>query len=153
MGRINLSRVIVGGLVAGLVIDICEGVLNGMVLADRWGAVMTSLNRPATPSVKTMIALNVWGFAAGILTVWIYAALRPRFGSGPKTAMIAGLTMWAAAFALATAVPVFLHIYPVNLALTSIGVEIIEMLAAATAGAYFYKEGAAGALTSGAAKA
>lgn len=153
MGRINLSRVILGGLVAGLVIDICEGVLNGMVLADQWGAVMTSLNRPVTPSLKTMVALNIWGFAAGILTIWIYAAIRPRFGAGPKTAMIAGLTMWAAAFALATAVPVFLHIYPVGLALTSVGIEIVEMLLAATAGAYFYKEGTAAATVSGAAKA
>ena len=30
----------------------------------------------------------------GILIVWAYAAIRPRFGPGPKTAIFAGLVPW-----------------------------------------------------------
>ena len=41
MGKINLGRVILGGIVAGIVIDIFEGVLNGVVLAKQWADVMT----------------------------------------------------------------------------------------------------------------
>jgi hypothetical protein len=33
MNRINLGRVVLGGIVAGIVISIFEGVLNGVVLA------------------------------------------------------------------------------------------------------------------------
>ena len=43
------------------------------------------------------IACNVMlSFVIGILLVWLYAAMRPRFGPGPKTAIIAGLTIYAA---------------------------------------------------------
>ena len=35
-------------------------------------------------------------FLFGILIVWTYAAMRPRFGPGPKTALIAGITLYLA---------------------------------------------------------
>jgi hypothetical protein len=143
MGRINVRRVILGGLAAGLVINVFEGLLNGMLLSSQWGEVMKSLNRPATPSVKTLIAVNLWGFAVGLLMVWLYAAVRPRFGAGPRTAIIAGLVMWATCDALATAIPVFMHIYRVDLAVLAVGIEVVEMLAAGLVGAYLYKEDSA----------
>jgi len=39
MGKINLGRVILGGLVAGVIINVAEGVLNGVILQSqcRWG--------------------------------------------------------------------------------------------------------------------
>src|SRR2546422_11534071 len=36
----------------------------------------------------------VWDFVMGIGLVWLYAAIRPRFGAGVKTAVIAGLGLW-----------------------------------------------------------
>jgi hypothetical protein len=140
MGRINLGRVVLGGIVAGLVINIVEGIVNGAVMATQWAATMTSLNRSPVMSIKQIVAFNLWGFAVGILTVWVYAAIRPRFGAGPKTAMCAGLFVWATAFALGNAAPVFLHIFRVDYTLTVTGIEFLEMLAASVAGCYFYKE-------------
>lgn len=35
MGKINMGRVILGGLVAGIFIDAFEGVLNGVLLANQ----------------------------------------------------------------------------------------------------------------------
>lgn len=132
-----------GGIVAGVVINIIEGVLNAGIMANQWAATMISLNRRPTMSVKQIVAFNLWGFAAGILTVWVYAAIRPRFGAGPKTAMCAGLVIWATAFALGNAAPVFLHIFRVDYALIATSVEFVELLLAALAGCYLYKEDAA----------
>jgi hypothetical protein len=140
MGKINLGRVILGGLLAGVVINLVEGILNGVVFAKQWAEVMTGLGKAAAPSVKQIIALNVWGFALGILTVWLYAAIRPRFGSGPRTAICAGVIVWFLAQAMGTAIPVFFHIYTVGLALSAVSVELVEMLIASVAGAYLYKE-------------
>ena len=47
MGTINWTRVILGGLVAGVVINVFESVLNGVVLAKDWEAAMA---RPSAPS-------------------------------------------------------------------------------------------------------
>lgn len=144
MTKINLARVILGGVVAGIVIDLCEGILNGVILKQQWADVFTALGKASdTLSVKQIVAFNLWGLAAGIITVWLYAGLRPRYGAGPRTAIFAGLTVWALAFALATAVPVFFHLYPLGLGLTSVALEAVEMILAGLAGGAIYKENAA----------
>jgi hypothetical protein len=144
MTKINLSRVILGGVIAGLVIDVCEGILNGVILKQQWADAFAALGKASdTMSVKQIAAFNLWGLAAGIITVWLYAGLRPRYGAGPRTAICAGLTVWALAFALATAVPVFFHLYPVGLGLTSVALEAVEMILAGLAGGAIYKERAA----------
>jgi len=142
MGNINLGRVILGGIVAGIVINVFEGILNGVVLANQWATVMTGLGKSGTMSIKQIIAFNVWGFATGILMVGVYAAIRPRLGAGPKTAVCAGLVIWAATYALGGAAPVFLHLIPVGLMATTLAVGLVETMVAGVAGAYFYKEDA-----------
>ncbi|MBW3660918.1 MAG: diaminopimelate decarboxylase, partial [Gemmatimonadetes bacterium] len=47
MGTIDRGRVILGGLVAGVVLNVGEYVLNGLLLRERWDAAMTELIRPA----------------------------------------------------------------------------------------------------------
>src|SRR5260221_13001091 len=135
MNTINLPRVIIGGVVAGLVIDVCEGILNGVILKQQWADAFAALGKASdTMSVKQIVAFNLWGLTAGIITVWLYAGLRPRFGAGPRTAVSAGLTVWALAFALATAVPVFFHLYPVGLGLTAVALEAVAMSLAGLVG-------------------
>ncbi|SRR5258706_2145172 len=143
MGKINSGRVILGGLVAGIVINVVEAIMHGAVLAGRDAQMMTSLNRSAAGSANQIIALNVWGFALGILTVWLYAAIRPRMGAGPKTAVCAGLFMWAAASLLGSAVPAILGIYSVDLTVINLVYELVMLPIAALAGAAVYKEDAA----------
>jgi len=142
MNKINLGRVILGGIVAGIVIDIFEGVVNGAVLADQWAAVMTGLGKSGVISIKQIVAFNVWGLAVGILMVGLYAAMRPRLGAGPKTAICAGLVLWASAYVLGGAAPVVLHVFPVGLTMIGLAVGLVETMIAGVAGAYFYKEDA-----------
>src|SRR5712692_7017249 len=97
MGKIDLGRVILGGVVAGIVINVFEFVLNGVVLANRWTDLMTSINRPAL-GTRHIIAFILLGFARGIAAVWTYAAIRPRFGAGPRTAVYAALLTWVTAY-------------------------------------------------------
>jgi len=92
MGKINWNRVILGGLVAGLIINIFEFVLNGVILARDMEAAMTALGRQVGGSALAMF--TVWCFLVGIFAVWLYAAIRPRYGAGPKTALCAGAAVW-----------------------------------------------------------
>src|SRR2546423_15573978 len=97
MGKINLGRVLVGGLLAGLLINISEFILNGVVFADEMNAAMAALNRP--PVNNSMIVWFVLlGFGIGFMTVWLYAAIRPRLGAGVRTALCASLTVWGLAY-------------------------------------------------------
>lgn len=139
MGRINLGRVIVGGLVAGIVINIIEFILNGWVLADQWTGLMHSLGKPDL-DMNAIIIFNVMGFVLGIAAVWTYAAIRPRFGQGPKTAIIAALLTWVTGYVLSNAMPTNMGVFPLPMMMILVGAGLAEIVLATLAGAYFYKE-------------
>jgi hypothetical protein len=153
MGKINVGRVILGGIVAGIVIDLFEGVLNGVVLSTQLADVMTSLGKPSALSVQQLAAFNLIGLATGIVMVALYAAIRPRLGAGPKTAMVAGLAVWVLAYAFSGAGLVVTHLFPMGLMITALAIQIVEVLVAGVAGAAVYKEDAAGAARTAAARA
>jgi hypothetical protein len=140
MEKINMGRVILGGLVAGVIINVVEGVMNGAILQPQWAEAAKAIGQSGVISGKQIAAFNVWGFAAGLMTVWLYAAIRPRYGAGPRTAMCAGSAVWMLAIAMANAMSAFLHMYPLGLLLIVTAVGLVEMLIASVAGAYFYKE-------------
>ena len=85
MGKINWGKVVLGGLVAGIIIDVVEGILEGVILGPEWRQAMQALGHPLRET-GTNVALHVLlGFAYGLTALWLYAAIRPRFGAGPKT--------------------------------------------------------------------
>ena len=140
MSKINVSRVILGGLAAGLVCNIFDGVLNAVVLTDQWGAVQKALGHSALFSVNQVILFNVLGFATGILAVWIYAAIRSRFQPGPATAVRAGLVTWALFNLLPNLFLITTGVLPASLLGAVIGLGIIEYPVATLVGAAIYKE-------------
>src|SRR6266540_3805201 len=93
MGKINMQKVLIGGAIAGVVLNVIDFVLFGMVLKDQMAAAMTAINRPAMTNAQIpwFVFLD---FVAGVFLVWLYAAIRPRFGAGPGTAAKAGIAGW-----------------------------------------------------------
>jgi len=141
MGKINLGRVVLGGLAAGIVINAFEFVLNGVLLADQWPELMKSINRPAL-GMNEVVYFNIFGFVQGLVAVWTYAAIRPRFGAGPMTAIIAALLTWITSYVLVDGMPTIMGIFPMSMTLMLVGVGLIEILAATLAGAWLYRENA-----------
>src|SRR6185369_14393704 len=96
MGKMNIGRLIAGGLVAGLIINIAEGVTNGAILGQEWKAwaATMSVTHQQPTSALAMTLWTILAFALGLISIWMYAAVRPRFGPGPKTAIIVGLVLW-----------------------------------------------------------
>ena len=151
MERINMSRVILGGIVAGIVADVLGSIVDGMLLAPQWAEGLKALGRPDF-SVNQIIAFNIIGLAYGILAIWVYAAIRTRYGAGPKTAVSAGMAVWVAGVLLPNAA--FMGVaglFPTNLTAMTTAAGVIEWALAAVAGAALYKE--AGSLQSMSARA
>ena len=142
MGKINMMKVVVGGLIAGLVLNVIDFVLFGMVLKDQMAAAMTSINRPAMTNAQIpwFVFLD---FVAGIFLVWMYAAIRPRFGAGPATAAKAGVAAWFVGNLLVSLFMWPQHLMSTNLTLITIVAALIEWPVACVIGAKFYTEGAA----------
>ncbi len=114
MRSINMGRVVVGGLVAGLLINVSEFVLNAVVLVNDMKAAMAALNRP--PIDNSMIVWFVLlAFGIGIMSVWVYAAVRPRFGPGVRTAICASLVVWGLAYLYPNVSTIILGLFPTRL--------------------------------------
>src|SRR6266498_2840385 len=92
MGSIGLKGVFVGGLVAGLILNVVDYVLYGVVLAKDFADALQAVGRPPADNLIPLFILL--DFLYGILLVYLYAAIRPRYGPGPKTAVWAGVIMW-----------------------------------------------------------
>jgi len=138
MGKTNIARVILGGLLAGLIINIFEYVLNGVVFASQWDAFMKALGRQMRPGAIPFFVVST--FVAGIGVVWLYAAARPRLGPGPKTAALTGFAYWFFAYALPDANSVFAHVVPGQLTVTISLILLVGVIIASVCGAAVYKE-------------
>ena len=95
------------------------------------------------PGGTDLIWYVIWSFVLGIALVWVYAAIRPRFGPGPKTAVFAGLAVWVLMWLLGFGATLLSGMFPAGLVLTTLVWELFEMPIAAVAGAWLYKEEAA----------
>ena len=139
MSKINIGRVILGGLIAGLIINFGEYVLNAIVLAAQWTAVTESIHRPAV-GPSQIVLFNILGFIEGIVAVWTYAAIRTRFGAGPRTAVYAALLTWVSCYFLMNVYPATLGIIPVSMLVILLAEGVVEIILATIVGAWFYRE-------------
>lgn len=145
MTGINLGRVLLGGLVAGLVINAGEFVFNTLIFADRiQGEVSRLAGHPVTGGRAT--ALLAIQFGLGIGAVWLYAAMRPRFGPGMATGALAGGAAWGMSYGYMAATCIALGIFPGDLLFYGAAWGLPEIVAGTVAGASLYQEGPAGAL-------
>jgi hypothetical protein len=94
---INTGRVVLGGVVGGVVANACDFVANAFFLADdmqqmaqRLGLDQTVINGSTVLATWTIV-----DFLYATLIVWTYAAIRPRFGPGPSTAIVAALAIFS----------------------------------------------------------
>lgn len=91
MTRLSWRSVLGSGLVAGVV-----WIVLGSVVTAVFGHDFAALphNRLGAPSVGFVSLNAVLDLLEGISILWLYAAIRPRYGAGPKTAVIAAVAWW-----------------------------------------------------------
>jgi hypothetical protein len=94
MSKMNVRRLVLGGVVAGLVMNIGEAALHAAVLGQDTETLYTALHAPLPNPSQTIPLLVGTTFLLGLVGVWLHAAIYPRFGSRVKTAIIAGVVVW-----------------------------------------------------------
>ena len=139
MGKINLKGVVVGGLLAGLVLNVVDYLLYGVILANDLAAAMQALGKGPVGG-SAMVWFVVLDFLFGIAIVWAYAAIRPRFGAGPGTAVRAGLLMWIVAVLFRAIGDSQMGLMPMRVMVIGTAVALILIPVAAVVGAWPYKE-------------
>jgi pimeloyl-ACP methyl ester carboxylesterase len=139
MKGINLARVVLGGLLAGLIVNVGESVFNGWLFAAEMEAALARLNLP--PVGGSAIGVFVLlGFSLGIALVWLYAAIRPRFGAGVNTALCAAAAVWFFAYVYPSVGFAVMGLFPTRLIAIGLVWGLGELMLAAVAGAWLYHE-------------
>jgi hypothetical protein len=140
MGKINLGRVLIGGIVAGIVADVLGYLVDGVLLAPRWAEGTKALGH-ANFSANQWIWFNLLGLVSGIVLIWIYAAIRPRFGAGVKTAVLAGVAVWVVGSLLPNlSFMWFAGLFSHHLTMMTTLGGLVEIVVGAIAGAALYQE-------------
>ena len=87
----NRGRILLGGLLGGLIFNIVSLLVNLVVLKDNYKVLTDAGVFRAEPRGPFMAVHPLILFLSGIGLTWLYAAARPRLGPGPKTALQVGL--------------------------------------------------------------
>lgn len=139
MNHINVGRVVLGGLLAGLVLNIGEFLLNGVILAESMKTEFERLRLPELGGdfyVKVILAT----FVVGIVMVYLYAAIRPRFGPGVKAALCSGLIVWFFVYLYTGVVQGSLGLFSAKPIIIGIVWGLVQYSLSAIAGAWVYRE-------------
>jgi len=140
MAGINTGKVLTGGLLAGLLLNVGDFGLQQLFGAEM-AANLTRLHLDpaAATSFTAAVPWIVIDFLMGLLVIFTYASIRPRFGPGPKTAIIAGGILFLAVtfilFGFQT-----IGFFPMDGFLKNTVGEAVNVAIASTAGAWAYQE-------------
>lgn len=137
----NTGKVIVGGLVAGVVLNIGDFLINTQILAAENGEFLKRLNIDPVllETFSGMLPWIVIDFLMGVLLVWTYGAIRPRFGPGVSTAIVAalipflGITLVLAGFTS-------MGVFTTSMMIKGSVAALVNMCIGSVAGAWVYTE-------------
>ena len=137
MEKTNWARSFLCGLVAGVVWTLLSMVLLGFVGDDFLAAVR--VGRQHGSSSGSYLFLHFSNLAAGVWAMWLYTAIRPRWGSGPQTAVRAGVAWWVIV-SMQSAKWVALISVPPAVTLAPLAATLPAILVATLAGVWLYEK-------------
>ena len=134
----NYLRLLIGAVTASVVLFVGE-IAFVLVLGSRIMAAREAAGLP--PFVPRPLLGLLELFLTGFFLVWLYTAIRPRFGPGPRTALKAGFAGWFALVFMGTLHSIWESFgFPAGLLLTVALVMLPFFVMATVAGAWIYKE-------------
>ena len=137
--KVNTGRVVLGGLLAGLVLNIGEFIFNDFVIGPQMKTWLAAHNFAEPTGTFVAIAVSLT-FVMGIVMVLTYALIRPRLGPGVKTAIVAGLLSWFVCYIYVGIINGVLFGMTAKIIGLAIVWGLVEYTLAAIVGAWAYKE-------------
>jgi hypothetical protein len=143
--KINVGRMLLGGIVAGILLFLADGFIHEKLLHEHWMEAMKAAGRgvQAEEHGSDLAYFAVFELLRGLALAWVYAVIRSHFGPGPRTAVIAAVAVWAILFPLPFIAEIPIGFYTTTmLAMWSLYELITNVVAGLVAGS-LYKDAAA----------
>ncbi len=138
MSKINWGGVFLGGLLA-MVVLLGLHIVAGLLFLGPFLDTLEERGHPLQFTAGLVTASVLIYFAGCVILVWLYAAIRPRYGPGPKTAALLGFVMWLLA-AGTTYLAVLMIAIPAGVTVIPILAALPSFVVATIAGAWVYQE-------------
>ena len=139
MNGINVPRWLLGGTAAGVLIWVFESVAGGLYMPDMQVAMSDhNLRMDIGPDKVVLSALTC--LLTGWALVFFYAASRPRFGAGPRSALIVSFALWLGAWVVTMMGYQMMGLFPVRMLIVWAVVGLVEVMLAGMLGAWIYRE-------------
>ena len=139
MAGINVKRWLLGGVVAGFIVFFIEGICS-IFYVDAMSAALDAHGLSMDESLGVMLLAVLISLLGGLVSIFFYAAGRPRFGPGPKTAIIVAVALFLGGYLPSLIGYHLLGLFPVHLLAMWGCLGLFEMILATLAGAAIYKE-------------
>lgn len=136
---ISVPRLVLSGLVAGFVVNVGELAVNVWVLGDAWTEALSGLG--ISMDLPSLILWGIGSFVLGIVGMWIYVAIRPTYTAGAKSAVRAGVALWAVTYLYVVIGLMGTLTLPRGLLLVALVWGLVEMVLAVYVGAWLYRSG------------
>lgn len=139
MGGINVGRWLLAGTAAGVLFWALEGAASVLYMGQMEAALATH-GLSMEVSAGVMLTTMAVSLIAGLTLVFFYAASRPRFGAGPKTAVLVAVVLWAGSYLLSLVGYALMGLFPGGLLVTWGALGLVEMVLAGLLGGWIYRE-------------
>jgi hypothetical protein len=138
---INLKKALLGGLAAGVVLNIIDYIVFTYMLGNRMRADANAFVPGLGDAMMggSPVPNILMNFVIGFLLVWTYAAIRPRFGPGANTAVYAGVLFWMLG-AIFNSGYLVMGMMSRGLWWTYAAIYLVTLIVSSIAGAFVYKE-------------
>lgn len=140
MAGINVRRWLAGGVVAGIVLWLLEGLASTFYIAEM-NAALEAMGLVMEMDAAVWLLSVLVSLLVGLTGVFLYAAVRPRFGPGPRTAVLVAVALWLGGYLTSLVGYHMMGMFPPGLLVTWGAVSLVEMVLALVAGAWVYREG------------
>lgn len=139
MHGINLNRLLVGGFVVGVLFWLLEAA-SSMIYLDDMRVALQAHNLVLQMKSSTWLASLAGFLMFGLTLVFMYVAMRPRFGPGPKTAIVAAVTLWLGGYVTSLIGYDQIALYPRSLLYLWGVVGLLQLIIGSLVGAWIYRE-------------
>lgn len=143
MGGINVGRWIGGGAAAGVLIWLIEGAASVLYM-DEMEAAMAAHDLAVGDGAGMMVVGLVISVLVGLALVFFYAASRPRFGPGPRTAVLVAVVLFVGGYFVTLLGYAMFGLFPAGMLVIWGAIGLVEMILGALLGGWIYQEGGDG---------
>jgi hypothetical protein len=136
MSKLNWSRVLGCGLLAGIVWIVLGAIVTALLGRDFAALPNNHLGRPRTAFIAANVIIDL---LEGVSMLWLYAAIRPRYGPGARTAIVAAFAWWFIV-SLGDATWCSFGFFPAKMVIPLMLGTLPALILATLTGAKFYEE-------------